>query len=227
MKQENSPTRTILLLIVFVPLLTHQVDGQKDVFIKKAFIELNAGFAGKNGNCNGYGLQLVLPKNWMIGATRHTATMDLKNVPADYSRQSYNLFFSGFTQLPPPNQQITSTTVTVGKLFELQRSVFASAQAGVDFTSGNEYTFTKEPFSAGFQSSNYRADGERKKTTGGVIRADIIWAFTPICGLGFGGFGNFNSIQSYVGFEGKIVIGWMNRPKKIKTDKNQTSDQPF
>ena len=52
---------------------------------------------------------------------------------------------------------------------------------------------------------------EKKKTMGAVLKADFNWAFASFAGLGGGAFANFNSIQSPIGFQIKLLVGKMNR----------------
>ncbi len=49
---------------------------------------------------------------------------------------------------------------------------------------------------------------------GAMLKADVNWAFASFAGLGAGVFANFNSIQSLVGFQIKLIVGKMNRDKK-------------
>ena len=63
-------------------------------------------------------------------------------------------------------------------------------------------------------SANYSVQKENKTTIGGVLKADFNWAFLPFAGLGAGVYANFNSIQSPVGFEIKLLIGKMNTKRK-------------
>jgi hypothetical protein len=44
---------------------------------------------------------------------------------------------------------------------------------------------------------------------------DFNRAFCPFAGIGLTAFANFSSIQSPVGIQGKLIIGWMNRKKPI------------
>ncbi|MBD0367912.1 MAG: hypothetical protein ICV53_17640 [Flavisolibacter sp.] len=50
---------------------------------------------------------------------------------------------------------------------------------------------------------------------GVLLRADANWAFLPFAGLGAGAFAHINSVQTAAGLEFKLIIGWMNRKKKV------------
>jgi hypothetical protein len=104
----------------------------------------------------------------------------------------------------------------VGKYFETGRKTWFTTEAGLSIVSGQELKFTSQPIETGFLywSSNYSVQKENKTTIGGVLKADFNWAFLPFAGLGAGVYANFNSIQSPVGFEIKLLIGKMNTKRK-------------
>jgi len=52
-----------------------------------------------------------------------------------------------------------------------------------------------------------------------MLRADYNWAFLPFMGLGTGVFANFNSIQSPIGLQVKLMLGIMRRQSKVKNRK--------
>ncbi|HET7899281.1 MAG TPA: hypothetical protein VFL47_16455, partial [Flavisolibacter sp.] len=55
---------------------------------------------------------------------------------------------------------------------------------------------------------------QNKSGIGGMLRADLNWAFLPFMGIGAGGFAGFSSVESPVGFELKLMVGKMNIRKK-------------
>ena len=65
-----------------------------------------------------------------------------------------------------------------------------------------------------YTSSNYALQTEKKTTVGGIIKADVDWAFCPYMGIGAGVFGSFNSFATPVGFQLKLICGWLNPKKK-------------
>lgn len=206
-------------LFVFVLMVSLELKGQEETFIKRAFIEGSIGGTTRKGHSSKYGMQVVFRKDWIGSITRQETIMQLKNLPKDYSPGS-GFFIFVPTGDETPRQELTSTDVTAGKMFEVSRSFFGSVQAGIAFTSGNSYTFTRQPVVTenlllGYsESSNYKTAVEKKDATGGVIKADLVWAFSSFAGVGLGAVANFNSVQSFAGFELKLVLGWMNRRSK-------------
>lgn len=105
---------------------------------------------------------------------------------------------------------------TAGKFFETGRKTWFTTETGFSIVNGDKMNFTSQPVVLDIvhYSSNYSVKKEKKTTIGGMLKADFNWAFLPFLGLGAGAFANFNSIQSPVGFQVKIICGWMNRKRK-------------
>lgn len=138
--------------------------------------------------------------------------MSAKNLPADYDPE-----FDVFILYPVPTNDMKVFNFTMGKYFGTGRKTWFTTEAGFAVVSGQELKFTSQPIEGlGFLhwSSNYAVQKENKTTIGGVLKADFNWAFLPFAGLGAGVFANFNSIQSPVGFEIKLLIGKMNTKRK-------------
>jgi hypothetical protein len=76
--------------------------------------------------------------------------------------------------------------------------------------------FTSQPVKTDglYTSSNYSVKSENKTGFGVMLKSDFNWAILPYVGLGAGVFANLNSIQSPVGFEIKILCGWLNTKRK-------------
>jgi hypothetical protein len=67
-----------------------------------------------------------------------------------------------------------------------------------------------------YTTSNYETTVENKNTIGGVLKADVNWAFASFMGMGCGVYANINSVQSPTGFYVKLMIGFMGREKRIR-----------
>lgn len=82
---------------------------------------------------------------------------------------------------------------------------------------GDKFTFTPKQVENDFiyVSSNYAVRKESASGVGAIFKADFTWAFIPYLGIGGGFFANVNSLQSSVGFEFKVVAGWLNS-KRVK-----------
>ena len=91
-----------------------------------------------------------------------------------------------------------------------------TTEAGLLIINGQTYSFTRQPVTNNglYFSSNYAANVESKTTIGGMPKADFNWAILRFLGLGAGVFANFNSLQSLVGFQVKLMLGKLNLKRK-------------
>ena len=159
------------------------------------------------------GLQAVIKNKWVATFSYQNIEVEPKNLPKDYKQGFTFPFF--YDVFPATNLDVFS--VTGGRFFEMGRTTWFTLEGGVSLVSGEKMTFTQQPvITDGFfyTSSNYAADKEKATTIGGLLKADFNWALLPYVGLGAGAFANFNSIQSPIGGQIKLTIGWMNTKKK-------------
>lgn len=198
----------------------------KDTIIKKIYLQAAAGVANKNGVFSEFSLQSVFKKNWVASVSYHNIEQDANNVPADYDPgYSTLLFFPISESKPQVNMKIVS--LTFGKFLPVSRRIWFTTEAGISVVTGEKAKFTKAPVSGQSEYDvflilfgvsnvppNYTIAREKETTIGGMIKADFNWAFSPFAGLGAGVFANLNSIQSPVGFQVKLMFGWMNNKKK-------------
>jgi len=208
---------TTLLLLMFLSTVTTYGQTNESI-IKKLYLQLGTGLTNYNGYSAGFDIQAVLKKHWTATLSYHNITMDPKNLPSNYEPGfELVLIFPFSDAYPESNMKLYS--LSAGKFFELGRKFWFVTEAGVSVVNGDKFTFIRQPMvqdSYGHTSSNYGGKKEIKTTFGGVLKADLTWAFSSFAGLGVGVFGNFNSIQSPVGAELKLIVGWMNRRPKIK-----------
>jgi len=201
-----------LLLTLVTVSFCQQTDGEaKQSGLKKIYFQAGSGFTSSNGVSLNLGVQAVLKNNWVATISYQPVELDAKNTPANYE-PALDFLFSD----PMPTNDMNVFNFTVGKYFETGRKTWFSTEAGLYVVIGQELKFTSQPIQQDFLywSSNYSIQKENKTTIGGVLKADFNWAFLPFAGLGAGVFANFNSIQSPVGFEIKLLIGRMNTKRK-------------
>lgn len=202
-----------LLVSCFLCIATYS--QTKDSALKKIYLQLASGGSSKNGSFSELGIQAVLKNNWTATFSYHNIKGDPKNLPSNYE--------PGYTVLiilpigggyPTTNMNLFS--FTGGKCFEAGRKIWFTAEAGFSVIDGEKMTFNPQPveLDGWYYSSNYSIKKENKTAIGGILKADFNWAFLPFAGLGAGAFANFNSIQSPVGFQVKLIVGWMNRKRK-------------
>ena len=203
---------SLTLLLTLVTASFCQTDGRaKQSGSNKLYFQAGSGFTSSNGGTVNLGVQAVLKNNWVATISYQHIEMNAKNIPADYERELDFIILA-----PLPTNDMKVINFTMGKYFATGRKTWFTTEAGLAVVSGQELKFTRQPVETGFLywSSNYGVQKENKTTIGGVLKADFNWAFLPFAGLGAGVFANFNSIQSPVGFEIKLLVGKMNTKRK-------------
>lgn len=186
----------------------------KESAVTKIYGQLATGGSNHNGLLGEISVQAVIGNKWVSTLSYQNIEADPKNLPENYKR-GYTLLFL-YDEFPATKMDVIS--LTGGRLFNMGRKTWATLEAGPSLVSGHKMSFTPQPVvTDGFfyTSSNYNVNEEEKVTTiGGTLKADFNWAMLPYVGLGFGAFANFNSIQSPVGGQIKLMIGWLNPKKK-------------
>lgn len=232
-KKSSNGISKIFILPIFVSLLFssygNKMFGQES-FVNKIYLQSAAGSSNYNAMNSEVGIQAILKKNWSTTLSYHKIEgMTPKNQPSDYRPETGIVLFF----LPYSNQLTTKMNVyslTAGKNFPAGRKIWFTTEAGISLVNGEKITYKHsgnanetyaDPLLFIFgivetSSSNYSTTIESKSTVGGMFRADFNWAFSSFMGLGAGVFANFNSIQSPVGYNLKLTMGWMNRGKKEK-----------
>jgi hypothetical protein len=205
----------ILTLLCALPVLAFCQEQAKP--LKRMYFQAAAGPTTHSGYAAELGVQAIFKSNWTATFSYNHIEVDPKGLPGDY-KPGYTLIliFPVPDEYPSANMSIIS--LSGGKSFEVTRNMWFTAEAGLSFVKGEKFTFGRQPIvdDLFYVSSNYAATKERKSSIGGVLKADINWAFSRYVGLGFGTFANFNSIQSPVGYRLKLMIGWMNRRKNVR-----------
>ncbi|ANE52291.1 hypothetical protein [Flavisolibacter tropicus] len=206
-RNSTRPFYWIGLLLLFSLNVQAQT---KPSALKKIYLQGGMGPTTSSGVVGGIAVQSVWKNNWTVSASYQDFSLNPNNLPKDYE-PDIALFIAMY-----PENNLVSFSLSGGKLFELGRKTWITTEAGISMVKGQEFTF--QPQSGGFwiigSTSNYDETSTDKSTVGGLLRADFTWAFASFAGLGVGTFANINSIQSPVGVEFKLVLGWMNRKPK-------------
>jgi hypothetical protein len=220
MKQKtNCLNRTLSCLFFSLLLSTASFGQSKEGAFKKIYLQLGGGIASHNAPFGEFGVQTLLSKNWVATFSYHEIDMEPKNLPADYHPGVAIVFFFPIEE-SMPSVDLKLYSVTAGKYFKTGRNTWFTTEAGLSLATGKKISFSRNTDPSGWNfliigeyPSNYITSEESKTSIGGMLKADINWAFSSIAGLGTGVFANVNSIQSAVGFEVKLTVGWMNRKK--------------
>ena len=192
----------------------------KETTINKIYLQLGTGPCSYKGFSGEVGIQAVLKNNWIGSFSYNSLTMDPKNVPSDYRPGYTTLLFVSFENSPTISMDVYS--LTTGKYFKTGRNTWFSTEGGLSYVNCEKVNYTRNSgdltgwnlLIIGDEPSNYSTTVEKQTTMGGVLKADFNWAFASIAALGAGFNANVNSIQSTVGFEVKLSLGWMNIKKK-------------
>jgi hypothetical protein len=216
------PTSKIIAIAALLVFSTLAINAQtKTSDLKKIYGQLGMGPASKSGYSGSLSLQSVWKNNLVATVSYQSISANPKNLPSDYKRgYSYFLLFPLPDEMPEQNLNITS--ITVGKLFPSGRKAWFTTEAGISLVRGVKYAFTRQAVQTdniiffGSSSSNYNTEKESLSGVGCALKADFNWAFSSFAGLGVGTYANINSVQSVIGGEIKIIIGWMHREPKIK-----------
>jgi len=183
--------------------------------IKKFYVDFGAGGASNNGAFAQMGATAVLKSNWTISASYYSVDVDPKNLPSDYEQGCTILLIFPIPD-PMPSANLNMVNFTAGKLFPMGRKTWFTTEAGISIVSGKSFHFTSQPVEMDWSyiSSNYATEEVSKTSIGAMFRADFNWAFSRFVGLSAGAFANANSIQSPVGFEIKLLVGWLNDKRR-------------
>lgn len=211
-------TLFFLLLIASVTSFSQQKN------LKKIYLLTGAGGSSLGGSNYEIGLQAVVNNKWSGSLSCQGFTMKPKNLPADYQPETGTAFFIPYTSNIEINMKLFS--LTAGRYFQLGRNTWFATEAGLSLVQGEKASFQPAAvetsssffylFGLSLTTSNYKTTIEKKTTLGGMLRADINWAFSSFVGIGAGVNANFNSIQSPIGFNVKLNLGLMGRSKKRK-----------
>jgi hypothetical protein len=207
-----------LLLLCLLSIVT--ICQTKETPFKKFYLEAATGVTNKNGISVELGIQAILKNNWTTTITYQKIEMDPKNLPSNYKEGvTLIIFIPVYDDFPFSKLNIFG--FTAGKFYGTGRKTWFTAEAGLSIVNGEKIVFTPQPVvhEIFYTSSNYSFRKENKTTIGGMLKADFNWAFTSFMGAGSGVFANFNSIQTPLGFQLKLILGKMNRRGKIENKK--------
>lgn len=206
---------TLLFIFIFV-CSSIAFSQSKNTSLSKIYFQGGVGAASNKGIFSDLGVQAVLKNKWVTTLSYQSLDMEPKNLPGDYDPGYIVILF-----IPVPNKtpstDLKVLSFTAGKYYKTGRKTWVTTEAGLSLVSGKQMKFSKSSASSwtaiivGEQPSNYTQTEEKKKTMGAVLKADFNWAFASFAGLGGGAFANFNSIQSPIGFQIKLLVGKMNR----------------
>ena len=216
-----------LILLVVISTTSLRSNAQTGKSITKCYGQLSAGGGNFNNLYSDVSLETVFKNKWTLSIMYQGMEMKPNNVPSDYqpaTSEGFVLFFPYTSTTPVDNVNMHLISVTAGKYFRFGRNIWATTEAGLSFVKGGKLKFKPVPVQSGsddifigwddYTTSNYETIHENKNTIGAMVKADINWAFAPFMGIGAGVYGNFNSIQSPVGYHIKLMIGFMGRQKK-------------
>ena len=206
---------TLLLGFITVSFCQQTSNEAKHSSIKKFYLQAGTGGATSNGISLDFGIQTVLKKNLTANISYKLVEMNPKNLPDDYEPGvTYIFIFPFYDELPFNDMGILS--LTLGKCFETGRKTWFTIEGGLSLVSGQKMEFTSQPVVSDnfYESSNYSVKSEDKTGFGVMLKSDFNWAILPFAGLGASVYADFNSLQSPLGFEIKLICGKLRQHKK-------------
>ena len=215
----TSKITAIAILLVLSSLVTNA--QAKTSNLKKMYGQFGMGPVSNSGYSGSLAIQTVWKNNLVATLSYQNISVNPKNLPSDYQR-GFSYFFLFPLPDEMPGQNLNIISITVGKLFSSGRKAWFTTEGGLSLVTGDKFAFTHQAVQTdniiffGSSSSNYRTEKESVSGVGCSLKADFNWAFCSFAGLGVGTYANINSVQSVVGAEIKLNIGWMNRGPKIK-----------
>ena len=190
---------------------------ERTTSLQKLYGQLATGPSTRDGAVGEFSLQGVFKNNWTATFSYMGIAMDPKNLPKDYDPGYVVIIIIPIPNSYPENE-LKIYSVTAGKLFEARRNIWFTTEAGLSVIQGQEFSFASQAPLRDFlgQNPNYTTHSTSKTGFGGLLRADVNWVFSSFAGLGLGTFASINTVQSTLGIEIKLMLGWMNRKDKNK-----------
>jgi hypothetical protein len=212
--------KKVILIVLAANFSIASFAQMQEETVNKIYLQAGGGASSHNGSSAGVSIEAVFKKNWIGGISYQNLVTDPSNVPSDYRPGRVNIFPFTFDESPTVETNIYN--LTTGKCFKAGQRTWFSTQAGISYVKSQKVNYTHNNANNGGwniiifgeEPSNYNTTIENKAAMGGVLKADFTWAFASVAGLGAGVYTNINSIQSTLGFELKLSIGWMNIKKK-------------
>lgn len=225
MKPGPVSTTRFALLLLLLHFSSGAVAQTKDSPLTKWYLQFGGGPGTRSGEFLEFSFQGVVRDKWSFTVSWHDFVMEPKNLPSDFIPESGVILFLPYTNNVEVDMKLIS--LTAGKFIPLGRKTWLSAEAGISFADGQKASFKRIPQeNTGFlfvwgTSSNYESTIEDKSALGVMLRTDFNWAVTSFMGLGTGVFANFNSVQSPLGFNVKLIVGAMGIDKKDRSGRRK------
>lgn len=164
-------------------------------------------------------LKTVFKKKWAI--TVSTAKFDYyPQLPDDFQAIPVKPDLDYPLTLPP--KKVRFSSIAFGLFHSFNPSLSITADAGIGIATTEQFGFTKTTGPTTMRGDyadyyvNYAVSPANFSHVGGIVRVGFDWAFSSFAGLGVDGYYNYNSggIGSNSRVNIKILVGWMNTPKK-------------
>jgi hypothetical protein len=204
-----------VLFLAFVIISNAQAKA-----INKFYLHAGAGCGTYESVPADLGLQAIIKNKWSATLSYQALSMKPKNRPSDYQAETGYVLFIPYKYEAKADMSMVS--LTAGRYFKLGKNTWATTEGGLSYVSGEKVDFqhtdviNSDLIIVASTTSNYATTKETKSSLGVAARADINWSFASFMGLGCGVFANVNSIQSPIGFQIKLIVGYMGREKKNK-----------
>src|SRR5690242_1204665 len=211
--------RFLLITIMFVFTILSNAQNEDSLIVidsviasdkdslKTLYLEFGGGPCSSDGGFYQFSITFSVRKNWVGSISFYLFKLIPDNLPDDFKPGHE---FSGIAfgkKVNWPKRNIGALNFTAGKKFSLVKNVFATMQTGLSIGGGEEISYKSQTVTG--TSSNYSITKKSTGLIGGLLKADLNFAFASWLGLGFGCIYSFNSIQSAIGPEFKLLLGKM------------------
>ena len=200
----------ILPLLLVFSLFLNSLHAQKEEK-QKGIPELSAlylnGGGGKafSGSVYGFGGSFILSNHWGGSLSLWIDEHQSNNSPLDYTRGV------PFGSNCPPTDYIKCISAALLREFPTYGKLRFSVEAGPSYVTFKEVVFTPSQNQKWF-SPNYDATyPATQRTIGLALRGRIDWPFSRFAGLEFAAISNINSLQSFLGFEAGLNLGFVRK----------------
>lgn len=203
------PLLTVLIVLVFSFSAFCQ-DTKPS--LTKWYVDFGGGATSHSGALGAVGLRTILSSNWTFGLAYDNVSMDPKNLPADYRPGAIVIIIIPISE-GNPSVDMNAFSFTAGKYFPVGRRLWFTTDAGLSVVSGKVFQFQPNKDRGGYPEypSNYTYTEERQTTIGGVLKAEVAWAFSGVVGISAGIFTHLNGVQSPVGASMKLLLGSLRK----------------
>lgn len=220
----------LITLISFAILSFSTLQAQeKKTKINRVYMFGTVGPFIGDGTATSYGLSGVINNKWIVTYGKLYAKRN-STLPPDFKLEVYEVPWYLLIILPVeqyydfrPEDETRFTYASFGRYYPVSRKISFILDGGIGIakSQGANYYKPGQIIKSGENivpgvSSNYIVTKTEKTSIGGIVRAGADWAFSGCAGAGLDLYYNANmgGIKDNMGFNLRLMLGYMPRPAK-------------